>query len=229
MDNYSPLDPLRNAGTAHSDSRPHSSLLDAFSGDPLGEEGPTPKGIASFGANCPAVFVVPMGRPVRQTKQDTMSSTLGSGIAGLTRQAKEDEVTGSWDTTNDAPMIFYSHRDSAIGGEHGADLLNTDPISSPSHDSAVEGHYEASGIRAGGEKEGGTGRVARTVPVQGAEEDTDNSGDVHGNLEGWFIQQCSSYMMCVCGGGGHSGICGTQLVLNKYYGITTCLLFLVHM
>ena len=87
MDKYSPVDPPRTAGTVHSDSRPHSSLLDAFSGDPLREESPAPKGVASVGAICPAVFVIPMGRQVRETKQGTMSSTLSSGRASLTRQA----------------------------------------------------------------------------------------------------------------------------------------------
>ena len=53
--------------------------------------------------------------------------------------------------------------------------------------------YQPGDIRVGGEEEGGAGRVASTLPVQGAEEDTDNS-DAHGNLKGWYNQHCSIWL-----------------------------------
>lgn len=184
MDNYSPLDPLVAARIVHSgDSRPHSSLLDAFSGDPSREESPTLKEVSSFGSNCPAVFVIPMGMPVRETKQDMASSTLTSGVESMTRRTEEDEVPGNEDTANRVPMTFYSHRDSAIGGTPDVDLLVPDPNSMSAHDTAVQEHYQLTHNRED-EEERGTGQVASTVPVHSAEDDTDHGGDSHVYQEG---------------------------------------------
>lgn len=186
MDNYSPADPLRTAGTVHGDSRPHSSLLDAFSGDPSREESASlsSKEVSSFGANYPALFVVPMGSPLRKTKKDLGSSTVTSGIASMTRQTDEEEVLGSWDSANRAPMTFYSHWDSAFGSESGADLLTPDPTSTPSRGTGVEEHYQLAHSREEYGKERGTRRVAGTVPVQDVERDIDLGEGSHGHLEG---------------------------------------------
>ena len=184
MDNYSPADPLRTAGTVHGDSRPHSSLLDAFSGDPSSEESASlgSKKLSSFGGNYPAVFVVPMGSPLRKTKKDLGSSTLTSGIASMTRQT--EEVLGSWDTANRVPTTFYSHRDSAFGSEPGADLLTPDPTSTPSRGIGVEEHYQLPHSRERDGEKRRTERVAGTVPVHDVEDDIDLGEGSHGHLEG---------------------------------------------
>ena len=184
MDNYSPLDPLGAARIVHSgDSRPHSNLLDAFSGDPSREESPTPKEVSSFGSNCPAVFIIPMGMPVRETKQDVVSSTLTSGVESMTRRSEEDEVPGNEDTANRVPMTFYSHRDSAIGGGPDVDLVVPDPNSMSSRGTAVEEHYQLAHNRED-EEEREVGQAASSVPVRSAEDDTDHDGDSHVHQEG---------------------------------------------
>ena len=38
------------------------------------------------------MFVIPMGMPVSETKQDMVSSTLASGVESMTQQTEDDEV-----------------------------------------------------------------------------------------------------------------------------------------
>lgn len=192
MDNYSPGDPLRANWVAHSgvDSRPHSSLLDAFSGGPSREESRSPEGVASFGTNCPAVFVIPVGMPVHATKEDMGSSTHTSGVESITRQTEEDEVLGLEDAASNVPSTFYSHKDSAIGTASDTNQLIPAPNSRPSHSGmAVEEHFQL--VHKGHEEEKGAGQAALTVPLPSAENDTDltdHSDSSYAYHEGWLTQ-----------------------------------------
>ena len=185
---YSPGDPLRADWVVNSsdDSRPHSSLLDAFSGGPRSEGSRSPEGLASFGTNCPAVFVLPAGMPMRATKED-MGHT--SGVESITRKTEEGEVLGHEDAASHVPSTFYSHKDLAIGTASSANQLTSDTNSQPSHsDMAVEEHFQLVRNYKGNEEEEkkGAGEGAHAVPLPDAEDGTDHSGNSHTCHEGWL-------------------------------------------
>ena len=82
-------------GLLSGDSLPHSSLPEPSLVIPQGRELKS-EGVSSFVSNCPAVFVIPMGMPVSETKQDMVSSTLASGVESMTQQTEED-VVAPWE------------------------------------------------------------------------------------------------------------------------------------